>query len=319
MSSAVLGASHTPLLNAGAATDETRAAVRAAFHSLANSVREFDPEVIVQFSPDHFNGFFYDLMPAFCIGTAAHSIGDWGTAPGPLPVAGDLARELATAVLADDIDVALSCRMCVDHGFVQIWEALFNRTDSYPLIPIFVNAIAPPIPSYRRARMLGEAVGCFMASTGRRVLFAASGGLSHDPPVPDLASASDDVRATLIDGRNPTPQMRQAREQRVRAAGEAASRREGPCLPLNTAWDHQVIDLLLRGDIAAFDAFSTEAVKALAGRGANETLAWIAAFAAMRATGPYRARCEFYEAIPGWIAGMAMMFGRATPNSEADR
>ena len=31
----------------------------------------FTPDLVVVFGPDHFNGFFYELMPAFCIGTAA--------------------------------------------------------------------------------------------------------------------------------------------------------------------------------------------------------------------------------------------------------
>ena len=34
--------------------------------------------LVVVFGPDHFNGFFYELMPAFCIGTAAE-----GTAAAP--------------------------------------------------------------------------------------------------------------------------------------------------------------------------------------------------------------------------------------------
>lgn len=49
-----------------------------------------------------------------------------------------------------------------------------------------------------------------------------------------------------------------------------------------------------------------------AGRGANEVLAWVAAFAAFSAGGQFTIEQEFYEAIPGWIAGMAMMAARQT-------
>jgi 2,3-dihydroxyphenylpropionate 1,2-dioxygenase len=48
-------------------------------------------------------------------------------------------------------------------------------------------------------------------------------------------------------------------------------------------------------------------VREAAGRGANEVLAWIAAFGALSTGGQFTMEQEFYEAIPGWIAGMAMV------------
>jgi 2,3-dihydroxyphenylpropionate 1,2-dioxygenase len=293
----------------GSAGAETEAAVQSAFVRLAGRVRAFSPDVVVQFSPDHFNGFFYDLMPSFCVGAAAAAIGDWGTQAGPLDVPEDFARALAAGVQAQDIDLAISYRMLVDHGVTQIWEEMFGSVQAFPIVPIFVNAIATPLPSYRRARMLGEAVGRYVAGTGLKVLFAASGGLSHDPPIPALATAPDDVRARLIDGRDPDAAMRAAREERVRAAGRAAASGLGAQIALNPEWDRAVLALFETGDIGAFDGFDTDDVARTAGRAANETLAWVAAFAAQSVAGPIDSRVEFYEAIPSWIAGMAMMFG----------
>lgn len=309
MATAVLCASHTPLMHDGSAGPKTTSAVQSAFARLADRVRAFSPDMVVQFSPDHFNGFFYDLMPSFCVGAAAGSIGDWGTQAGPLDVPEDFARALAAGVQAQDIDLAISYRMFVDHGVTQIWEEMFGSAQAFPIVPIFVNAIAPPLPSYRRARMLGEAVGRHVAGTGLKVLFAASGGLSHDPPIPVLETAPDDVRARLIDGRNPDAAMRAAREERVRAAGRAAASGQGAQIALNPEWDRAVLALFEKGDVAAFDRFDTDDVARTAGRAANETLAWVAAFAAQSVAGPIDARVEFYEAIPSWIAGMAMIFG----------
>jgi hypothetical protein len=48
-------------------------------------------------------------------------------------------------------------------------------------------------------------------------------------------------------------------------------------------------------------------VREAAGRGANEVLAWVAA-----AGGQFTIEQEFYEAIPGRIAGIAMMAARQT-------
>jgi 2,3-dihydroxyphenylpropionate 1,2-dioxygenase len=310
MTAAIVCASHTPLMNKGPVDPATAAAVVAGFAGLAGHVRQFAPDLVIQFSPDHFNGFFYDLMPGFCIGAAAASVGDWGTGRGALPVPQDLALALADAVVAAEIDVALSYRMKVDHGFVQIWEALLGRTDAYPMIPVFVNCAAPPLPRYRRARLLGAAVGRFAASTGKRVLFAASGGLSHDPPTPDIRSAPEDVRERLIAGRDPPPEARRLREERVLAVGQAAARGEGPCLPPDPCWDREFLCVLRSADLSLLDAYSPERVREQAGRGGNEVLTWVAAMSALSEFGPYATTVDFYAAIPGWIAGMAMLSGR---------
>jgi 2,3-dihydroxyphenylpropionate 1,2-dioxygenase len=300
-------ASHTPLIYRGPATSETEARVRAGFDRLAAFVTNFTPDYIIQFSPDHFNGFFYDLMPSFCVGACAESLGDWGGGIGPLDVPEDTALALVEHLRADDIDVALSYRMPVDHGFVQMWEAMFGNFRSVPLLPIFVNAVAPPVPTYRRARQLGESVGRFAAQSGKRILIAASGGLSHDPPVPSISDALPEIRARLINGRDPTPEARKARENGVHEAGVLAEAGKGPCKPLNPEWDAEFMGLLTSGQIWRADSWNTDIVRNVAGRGANEVLCWVAAFAALSMAGPFSIDQEFYEAIPGWIAGMAMV------------
>ena len=65
------------------------ARVETALGSARAFARAFDPELVIIFGPDHYNGFFYDMMPPFCIGAAATSVGDYGLPPGPLPVDGD--------------------------------------------------------------------------------------------------------------------------------------------------------------------------------------------------------------------------------------
>ena len=314
---ALICASHTPLMQDGEATPDTRARVSEAFAALAAQVEAFKPEVIVQFAPDHFNGFFYDLMPAFCVGAGANSLGDWGGGTGPLPVPEDFAIEILEATRAAGFDPAVSYRMQVDHGFVQIWEAMFGTFGKVPIVPIFVNCAAPPVPTYDRARLFGEAVGRFVAKTGKRVLFAASGGLSHDPPVPAIKGAPPEIRERLIDGRNPTDAARELRESRVMEAGRLAAIGQGPCMPLNEEWDRRFMDYLRTADWPALSHLDTDEVRATAGRGANEVLGWVAAFAALEASGPYELQQEFYEAIPGWIAGMAMVAAHTSPTAKA--
>jgi 2,3-dihydroxyphenylpropionate 1,2-dioxygenase len=307
MSVALVCASHTPLMYRGPATTETEQRVRTAFGQLATFVKEFAPDYVIQFAPDHFNGFFYDLMPSFCVGAGAISLGDWGGGTGPLDVPEQAAIALVDHLRSEDFDVAISYRMPVDHGFVQMWEAILGDFRSVPILPIFVNAAAPPLPTYRRARQIGESVGRFAIHTGKRVLFAASGGLSHDPPLPSIRDAAPEIRERLINGRNPSPEAKLTREKRVLEAGILAEAGKGPCQPLNPQWDEAFMAILRSGQLWRADDLDTAKVREAAGRGANEVLAWVAAFGAFSMGGQFTMEQEFYEAIPGWIAGMAMM------------
>lgn len=305
--------SHTPLMGRLHPGPEVENEVEQALQRLRESLARFEPEVIFLFAPDHFNGFFYDLMPPFCIGTSASSIGDYGCLKGPLNVPADVAAQCAQAVLEQDVDCAVSHRMRVDHGFAQPLQLLTGALDRYPVVPIFINSVAAPLPSARRARLLGEAVGRFAASLGRRTVFMASGGLSHNPPVPTLATAPPEVAERLLDGRHVTPEQRGAREARTLEAARRFATGESDLTPLNPDWDRGFLETLARRDMVALDALSNAEITARAGNSGHEVKSWIAANAAMAAGtgGRYRARPEYYRAIPEWIAGFATLQGEA--------
>ncbi len=226
-------ASHTPLM---AFTDPAggRAEVDAALRRLGERIEAFDPELVFQFSPDHYNGFFYDLMPPFCLGVQASAVGDWQTHSGPLKVPEDIALGAHAAAAEAGVDLAVSYRMLVDHGFTQFWQITVGSAERYPIVPIFINCAAPPLPAFSRVRALGEAIGRYAAGLGKRVLFVGSGGLSHDPPLPQIATADAQRREFLIAGRNPGPEARAARQERILAAGRASAKGEGPCQPLES-------------------------------------------------------------------------------------
>jgi 2,3-dihydroxyphenylpropionate 1,2-dioxygenase len=278
--------------------------VRSTFDRFGAFIVDFAPEQIIQFSPDHFHGFLYDVMPSFCIGAAARSYGDWKTAPGPLNVDQDFALAVLHAVRDAEIDAAVSYDMVVDHGFVQVWEAAIGSYTRFPITPIFVNCIADPIPTYRRALALGRAVGRFAAQSGKRILFAASGGLSHDPVVPQIRGASPEVHARLTDKNAFGPEQQAKREIQVRAAARAAIAGGGPARPLNPGWDLDFLNIMQDADWAAMETFTTEGVDAVAGAGGNEILCWVAAAAAMAQCGRYRMVQSDYLAVDGWIAGL---------------
>lgn len=299
--------SHTPLrgLNDPGAdvvreVDEILAKARA-------EVEAFDPELIVVFAPDHYNGLFYDLMPPFVIATAAESVGDYQTQLGPLSVDKDLALEMAKFILDSDIDIAISHRLQVDHGCTQTLEEMTGSLTRYPVIPIIINSVAPPFGPYRRVRKLGEAVGKFIAKLDKRVLILGTGGLSHEPPVPLLAGAPEEIANFLIAGRNPTPEFRAARQARTIATGKIFGTPDCELTPLNADWDLAFMQLLQDGRLAEIDDFSIEEISRAAGRSTHEIRTWVAAFAALAAAGSYTARQDYYRPINEWIAGYGVL------------
>lgn len=299
--------SHTPLHGYHDPAPDIVAEVEQAQAAARARVEAFDPELVVVFAPDHYNGFFYEIMPPYCIGVAARAIGDFKSLAGPLPVPKEPALDLARQVLDSDVDVAVSYRMEVDHGCAQALEVLTGSLDRYPVIPIFVNSVAPPMASCRRVRMMGEAVGRWAARLDKRVLVVGSGGISHEPPVPEIATADADAAERLIAGRNPTPEARAARQARTIAAAQAFTAGTARMRPLNPEWDRAFLDILASGDLAAVDRFSDDWITQEGGRSAHEIRTWIAAFAALAAAGPYTASIEYYRPIAEWIAGFAVM------------
>lgn len=300
--------SHTPLVGhvdpAQLVLDEVNGMIAAARQRIA----EFDPELVILFAPDHYNGFFYDIMPPFCLGTAAHAIGDFGSAAGNLAVPKALAEDCARSVVEAGIDLAVSYRMQVDHGFAQPLEFLLGGLDTCPVIPVFINAVAVPLPGFQRTRLLGEAIGRYARGLEKRVLFLGSGGLSHQPPVPELATADERMTDRLLgSGRNLSPEDRQARTQRVIDAARDFTEDQNTLHPLNPGWDQSFLDLLETGRLDALDGMPNDELSALAGKSTHEVKTWLAAFAALSAFGPYQASHRYYRPIPEWIAGFGSL------------
>jgi 2,3-dihydroxyphenylpropionate 1,2-dioxygenase len=304
---ALAAMSHSPMLELVDPGPETAEAVEGAFTAARAFVADFDPELIVSFGPDHYNGFFYELMPPFCLGYEAVSIGDYGSEAGPLDVPTDIARALAESVLDQGVDLAVSLRMEVDHGAVQPLEILYGSIAAKPVIPIFINSVAPPFTPLSRVRALGTAIGAHFAGTDKRVLFLASGGLSHDPPVPRIATASREQRDFLLGGgRHLTPQARNDRQQRVISAAHAFAAGQADIMELAPEWDEAFLDIVASGDLARLDSWTPAWMTETAGNSSHEVRTWIAAYSALAASGSYHLETRFYRPIKEFIAGFAV-------------
>lgn len=311
MERAFLGMSHSPLIGLNPVPAEVERRLQAAIAAARDLALDFAPELIVLVGPDHYNGFFNELMPTFCIGTQATAVGDYLTPAGPLNVDGELALKLANHLMEADFDVAVSRRMRVDHGFAQVLQLLWGGLETPPVIPIFMNAVAQPsVPRVRRCRSLGEAIGRFLDGVPRRTLLIGSGGLSHEPPVPTMDHPDPAVRERITVRSEPTAAEREAKTRRVMAAGMALASGNIDMKPLNPEWDARWMDALVQGGAAmdALNAIAEADIEREAGLSAHESKTWLIARAALRTDGPLRCRLRHYQAIPEYIAGYGVLW-----------
>ncbi len=301
--------SHSPLMVTG--IEETERNVQAQFFSeldsAAAALHAFNPDLVVVFGPDHFNGFFYELMPAFCIGTAAEGAKDWHLESGALRVPRELAASCVRFLQSRDFDVAISHQMKVDHGITIPLYKLTGALARYDVLPIFVNCAADPRPSFRRVRRFGEAVGEFLADKDLRVTLVGSGGLSHDPPTPRLERSPPEVARRLIVRQTPTQEELDGRESRVIRAARDLVAGKGPCLPPSEQWDREFLQTFLGDALEDFDRMTDAEIDRVAGFGAHEVRTWVAAAAAARRIGAPRPQLRYYHLVPEWITGMAIV------------
>jgi len=304
MTTSLICASHSPLLYCYAKEPDDWEALKAAYKAREDAVRDFDPELVIAFGADHFNGFFLKLMPAFCVGLKATAVGDIGGFAGPLDVPGDLAEDLVHYLRRNDIDPAVSTDMTIDHAFSQTINKMLGGLDAKPVIPIFVNAIAEPFVPFRRTRLMGEAIGRFAAESDKRVLMLASGGMSHNPRryYPELGDGTAAVTAWQLSGgdypESLTPeQWLQLLDEMHHEGAEMIVRgdRTAKDMKLNQEADERFLEVFCGNRLTEYDDWDQHELVEEAGIGSMELQTWIAAAAAHKAAGGAAPVLDFYS------------------------
>jgi hypothetical protein len=260
--------SHAPGITAKPRlVDEERWRALKGFEAGRSLVADARPDVIVAFVNDHFQNFFLDGMPAFCVGSGEeHQV----PAPDLSHIVGipprlfrgepDLGRRLLSFLMDSGFDPAYSEELrFVDELSVPFSFLLSDQTD-IPVIPILINCVAPPLPSWKRCRELGEAVGRGLAQLARtkRVMILGSGGLAHWIGTPETGQT-------------------------------------------NPEFDRRVLGLIEAGNGHELASWNDDLIFSEAGNGAFELRNWAAALGAV---GPCRARILGYAPAPEWLTGM---------------
>ncbi|WP_421955271.1 3-carboxyethylcatechol 2,3-dioxygenase [Polaromonas sp.] len=307
---AFLAMSHTPLLGLNPVAADIESLLTNAISQARTKVEAFAPELVILIAPDHYNGFFNELMPPFCIGTEAEGVGDYLSPAGRLNVDAGIALDLVNHLMDDNFDMAVSRRMRVDHGFTQPLQLMWGGLETPPVVPLFLNAAAmPTVPRLKRCHLLGSSINKFLNRIPKRTLLIGSGGLSHEPPVPTLEHPDPGIRERITVKSQLSAADLEAKTRRVMAAGKALAAGDNSMKPLNPWWDKQFMDGIEQGgpSLSKLCEMGEETIVREAGFSAHESKTWLIARAALGEQ-PTECGMRFYKDIPDYIAGFGMMW-----------
>jgi len=311
-------ASHSPLMDfPGRVTDAVRD-VQRALADRAEAIRAFDPELVILFGTDHYGGQQMACMPCFCVGRAATSLDDVGGSPGRLDVPAEHSAALLDQLRRSGIDAAWSHEMEVDHGFSHALLELCGGVDAYPVVPVFIDAIAPPFVPFARSRRLGEVVGSWARELDARLLILGTGGLSHHPAIffPPVDAAPAEFRPYLTFGERQRAMPRTEWMARIEQAHRdvaphlAADDIDLEALHIHEDWDRDFLDLLCGGKLEQVDAWEPSDLAERVGIGTVEIHSWIAACAAADAAGCHAPEVGFYAPVPEFGIGFGLLHAR---------
>jgi Catalytic LigB subunit of aromatic ring-opening dioxygenase len=147
------------------------------YAEIAKNIEAVAPDVLIIFTDDHFNTFFLDNFPTFAVGIAEATSGPNDQTPMPhykVAVPAALAAHIRTTAIAQGFDIALAQDFEVDHA-VMVPLHFLTPEMKIPVVPIFVNCLAPPLPTARRCHAFGEAIRAAIADWPQPLRVAAIG------------------------------------------------------------------------------------------------------------------------------------------------
>jgi hypothetical protein len=238
------GMPHNPGAPALVLRDGPRCETARYYAAMTKELAAVAPDLLIIFTDDHFNTFFLDNFPTFAVGIAETTSGPNDQTPMPhykVAVPSALAAHIRDSAIARGFDIALVQDFEVDHA-VMVPLHFITPDMKIPAVPIFINCLAPPLPTAQRCFAFGEAVREAIAAWPQKLRVAAIGS----------GSFSLEIGGPKIPVGN-------------RAA----------CTP-DPQWSQHVQDLLAAARIGDLVAEATAARMLRAGNIGGELLNWIA-------------------------------------------
>lgn len=205
MTSAIIYAGMTShvgaILREPHAMPERSQQLNAAWDSMAEALAVAEPDAVVVVATDHYETFGLEHYPTFCLGVGDvhEGWGEFGNPDGSVRGDETVATELLAGLVDAGFDVSRSHEMPLDHSFMVPIVRL-GLTDT-PVIPLFVNCNTPPLPSLRRCRDLGAAIGQVAQDlpSGSRLAVIGTGGVSHWVGLPQFGNINEDWDHHFLD------------------------------------------------------------------------------------------------------------------------
>jgi hypothetical protein len=221
------GVPHPPRLVYEMAQSPGKTRGEALMKQVREQVEKVEPDLIIEVDSDHFVNFFYNNLPSFCVGMAEEAEGPQETWC-PMPrytVRGNvpLAKALFKYGVHNRFDLAAAHELRLDHSLVVPLHFL-NPGMELPVVPIYTNGFASPLPLASRCLALGRMLRRFIESwEGKeRIALIASGCFAMDVGGPlrgwTDTEWAETISSLLVRGRYRTLATR-ATEDRINAAG----------------------------------------------------------------------------------------------------
>lgn len=197
------GLSHSSLMvsRPELVSDDVRTRCYAAYSRVRDELVDQGVDVLVLVGSDHFNSYFYDLFPQWCVGRADVYEGWADNIPMyKVPGRRELSVDIIDGLLDEGFEPALSEQMRLDHSFVGPLHFITPAMDVC-VVPVFQNCISRPFPRLHRSYALGRALARIVRNhpSEARVALIGSGGLSHWLGGPEHGRLNEEFDREFLD------------------------------------------------------------------------------------------------------------------------
>ena len=188
---AVIASTHHPFYyRASTSTGDERPPFADEWQAKIETFRETltraEPDLLVMVGSDHFHQLWLDNMPQFLVGKAPfydanfyNEEREFGLPRFRLEGDEELSQHILRGGLDRDFDLAFSNELRIDHSITCPIITLRPEHD-LPIVPIYTNIFAPPLPQPKRFVELGRTIRQLVESwpDDRRVAIIGTGHLS---------------------------------------------------------------------------------------------------------------------------------------------